>query len=115
MILLLLLSTMGIAVSKHYCGENLVSVSFFDEANKCCDDGDCCHNDNLFFQVNDDFSVPSVSNLPYLAAFEIPKVRLCSDFQLKDFEKASAGPNISDLLPALKSSEALSLRQVYLL
>ena len=44
------------AVSEHFCGTTLVSVAFDKEADSCCGEGaDCCHNENEFFQVKDDF------------------------------------------------------------
>ena len=52
MALLVLVSTLSISIEKHYCGEHLVDVSLFVEADKCgmekSDDGDgimansCC-------------------------------------------------------------------------
>ncbi|OFX38142.1 MAG: hypothetical protein A2X08_09025 [Bacteroidetes bacterium GWA2_32_17] len=49
---LFLLSTSGIFISEHYCGNNLVSVSFFSNAKKCCDDS-CpfCKNVNHTYKV----------------------------------------------------------------
>jgi len=43
---LLLVTTMGLTVSKHYCHNSLVDVSFFSKAESCCDDGGCCQNEN---------------------------------------------------------------------
>jgi hypothetical protein len=55
---LLLISSIGMVVSKHYCGTTLVSVNVDKEADSCCGAGaDCCHNENEFFQVKDDFVV----------------------------------------------------------
>lgn len=47
-----LLSTSGILISEHYCGNNLISVSFFSSAKKCCDDT-CpfCKNINHSYKV----------------------------------------------------------------
>lgn len=52
---LLLISTTGFAVSKHYCGGNLVSVELKTEADPCCDDGMCCHTETQFLQLDNDF------------------------------------------------------------
>jgi hypothetical protein len=56
---LLLAATTGMAVSKHFCDEFLISTSLFAESEPCCDDGDCCHNETAFFQVDEDFSTSS--------------------------------------------------------
>ncbi len=68
---LLLISTMGLAVSKHYCHSSLVDVSFFAEADSCCDDGGCCNNENHFYQVKEDFSAPVISEIPVLAEIDV--------------------------------------------
>ncbi|MBN1116283.1 MAG: hypothetical protein JXA77_03695 [Bacteroidales bacterium] len=52
---LLLIATTGLAVSKHYCGSELVSVEIADEAESCCTDGECCHTEAEFFQLDADF------------------------------------------------------------
>jgi len=53
-----LISTSGIVVSKHYCGGVLFDVSLNLSLDSCCDDTcDSCGNENLVFQVDDDFSI----------------------------------------------------------
>ena len=57
--LLMLVSTMGVTVSKHYCGTRLVDVSINGEADSCCDDigtSKCCHNETKHYQVEDEFN-----------------------------------------------------------
>ena len=68
---LLLTTTMGFAVSKHFCHSSLVDVSFFTKADLCCDDGGCCTNENHFYQVKEDFSAPVISTIPLLAEIDI--------------------------------------------
>lgn len=53
--LTLLIVTMGFTVSKHYCGDNLVSISVNHEAKSCCDSDNCCHNETNHYQLEDDF------------------------------------------------------------
>ena len=75
---LLLISTTGFAVSKHYCGENLISVELKTEADACCDDGTCCHTERQLLQVDNDFlSVSSQTSIDHLFA---------SDFILTTFD-----------------------------
>jgi len=57
LILLLLLATSGITVSRHYCGSNPRSVSLITIPDPCCDTDGCCHTDTEIFQVKDDFSI----------------------------------------------------------
>lgn len=54
--LLLLVATAGFSISKHYCGENLISVVPGTQAESCCDGPcNCCHDETLHFQVEDDY------------------------------------------------------------
>jgi len=58
----LLTATNGYAISKHYCGDNLVAVSLFTEANDCCDEtmnDDCCRNASEYFQIDQEYFIPS--------------------------------------------------------
>lgn len=60
--LTLLISTAGFALSKHYCGEVLASVSVGAESKPCCDPdtmpADCdCHSDTERAAVEDDFQL----------------------------------------------------------
>ena len=63
---LLLITTMGYSLSKHYCGSNLVEVSINFEADPCCNDegtSDCCKNETEYFQLKVDFvSTVSLDN-----------------------------------------------------
>jgi hypothetical protein len=68
---LLLATTAGLAVSKHYCHNSLVGVSFFSKAEPCCDDGGCCTNEDHFYQVKEDFSAPVISTVPVLAEIDV--------------------------------------------
>lgn len=49
LVLLLLFSTTGVAISKHYCGEILQSVTVNHSPKSCCDGqdmpDDCCSNE----------------------------------------------------------------------
>jgi len=53
---LLLISTGGIPITRHYCGSAAISFSVFSTPKTCCD-GHCdrCNNVFKFSKVNDDF------------------------------------------------------------
>ncbi|WP_319480605.1 hypothetical protein [uncultured Draconibacterium sp.] len=111
---LLLISTMGLAVSKHYCHSLLVDVSFFAQADSCCDDGGCCTNDNHFYQVKEDFSAPVISTIPLLAEIDVlgqtlldPDILIPNELT-EDFELTNAPPPPTVM-------EFLADEQVYLL
>ena len=60
----ILIATSGLTVSKHYCKGNLVDIAINVEAESCCGmDGDCCHNENEFLKLQEDFSISQVNEL----------------------------------------------------
>ena len=57
---LIFLGTIGMTISKHYCGISLKSVSVTISPDNCCDESeDCCRNESLTIQLEDDFSIVS--------------------------------------------------------
>ncbi len=113
--LLLLVSTMGMTVSKHFCGGSLVSVSVLGDDDSCCDMGNCCHNETQVYQVKEDFSIPPVSTIPVLAELDILGHDLFAQRLLNAPEAEVAGSNFIDPPPLLPIQKTLSLKQVYLL
>lgn len=54
--ILLLISTLGITINKHFCGNRLISASIFSEPNSCCK-GNCgnCHHESQNIRITDAF------------------------------------------------------------
>jgi len=90
---LLLISTTGFSISKQYCGTTLVSVNIDKEADSCCGDADCCHNENQFFQVKDDFVVASNP-----VSFENSLAFDVLFYQATNFSMATVGDNTYGLI-----------------
>jgi hypothetical protein len=112
--LVLLVSTMGMAVSKHYCGENLVSVSVFSNDNdSCCDMDNCCQNETNVYQVKEDFSVPPGSTIPVLAELDILGYDLFAGTGLINPEKEIENTVFDESPLLLPIQKTLSLKQVY--
>jgi hypothetical protein len=56
--LLLLGTTTGMTVYKHYCGSSLKSVSINSTPKSCCEKPcGCCHNESFSVKIHDNFSV----------------------------------------------------------
>lgn len=56
--ILLLITTMGFSVSKHYCGSRLIEISINSVAEPCCsgmETSGCCHDETEYFQFDEDF------------------------------------------------------------
>ncbi|WP_372753287.1 hypothetical protein [Labilibaculum sp.] len=85
MVLLLLISTAGVSINKHYSGGELFSTAIFVDAESCCETPcGCCKETSEFVQVKADY-IASVfdlqdatqldllfSILPVLINFEVP-------------------------------------------
>ncbi len=112
--ILLLMSTMGMAVSKHYCHGQFVSVSVFHEADSCCDDAGCCQNEDHFYQVKEDYSVPVISTVPVLAEIDVLHQTLLNPDLLTPNE-VSEELNLTNDPPPATVPEFLAWEQVYLL
>lgn len=70
-IALILFSTIGVSVTKHYCG-NVLRIIAINSEPSCCDDEEmpvgCCHNETEHFSINDDFQLQAFDfklNLPF--------------------------------------------------
>jgi len=111
---LLLVSTSGLAVSKHYCGDDLVSVEIGAEADSCCDDDACCQTETQHLQLVDDFVASNLTvdfqNLFSVDLFlnatkqEIPSIRNNHYLKL---------PSFPDVTPPRNMQVRLALHQVY--
>lgn len=83
--LLLLVSTTGVSISKHYCGNILLDVSIYADAVSCSDGMempvDCCQDITNHFSVEADFQFqqtnlnldPPVTLVNFLAYIFIPQ------------------------------------------
>jgi epoxyqueuosine reductase QueG len=89
-IILLLVATGGVPVTRHYCGLVQKSVSVYATPKSCCGSGcDKCHNVFKFSKVNDNFEAGSSISAQALSDF----VTLHSNFFIDLFNNT----NISSL------------------
>ena len=113
--LLLLVSTMGLVISKHYCGGSFVSISLFTEAESCCEMDGCCRNETDFYQVAEDFSITTLSEIPDVSEFNLFGFTFLLDQINEEFIDIAKNFIISESPPIVPNQIALSKRQVYLL
>ncbi|HDR52957.1 MAG TPA: hypothetical protein ENN90_15275 [Mariniphaga anaerophila] len=112
---LLLAATTGMAVSKHFCGDFLVSTTLFGEAEPCCDSGNCCRNESAFYQVDEDFSAPATAHIPQTLQVDLfitiaqSGIEAFGNNDEKSFYAERKPP------PLIKIQTALSLKQTWLL
>ncbi|WP_445626108.1 HYC_CC_PP family protein [Marinilabilia salmonicolor] len=111
MVALLLISTTGVTISKHYCDHDLISVELSGE-HPCCDVEPCCETETEFLQVKNDFVVSaSISILPYLFSALLDSVSKEIDVTTPEKRLRSAIP--PSFGPIQKMARRLALFQVY--
>jgi hypothetical protein len=95
LVILLLISTMGVTMYKHYCGNSLISKSIELPANNCCNNHcKACHNETTLIKIIDNFDV---SNIETKYTAEIKDILNPVFFAFLLLDKFSE-PNISDSL-----------------
>lgn len=109
---LILVTTMGMTVSKHYCGDSLKSVGVLSAPDRCCEvPSGCCHNESFTIKVEDDFSV--ATNAFDFTQFAVILPALVELNQIEPTEKQSFASFI--VIPPPKIQRILSSLQTYLL
>ena len=61
--ILLMISSVGIVVSVHYCHDKLASISIFKESKTCCTNPNCCQNETISIQFDEDYVVQDLQSL----------------------------------------------------
>ena len=111
--LILLVSTMGLTIEKHYCGTRLVSISILDEPDSCCDMTDgCCHNDTETYKLSVDYTVSQLNMDFNKAPVDIPALPFFY-FSLPD--GGSSDNEFTVFIPPRSLRTILSINQTFLL
>ncbi|NQU35201.1 MAG: hypothetical protein HQ521_18400 [Bacteroidetes bacterium] len=111
--LIILITSVGVTVSKHYCGSTLKSVSVIVAPEPCCEIPDgCCHDESITIKMENDFSVTSFFVDFTQLALELPAmVELIQD-EYSGFEPIT---RFIHKPPPLTTQTVLSYLQSYLL
>jgi hypothetical protein len=113
---LVLIATSGVAITKHYCGNRVASVSVLGDGGCTCgsmdENSNCCHSERAFFQVDDDFSVAPVQSLSIASNSLIALVACQIQFEL-DGESVSF--SFLHYKPPIPDRDVLVLIQYFLI
>ena len=115
--LLLLITTTGFSISKHYCGSRLIEISINLEAEPCCDyvgTSNCCHNETEYFQLKEDFLKPVSLENNQIAGFDILFPLVFVHFLNAPGNIETEVLNYAESPPTLTIQTKLSLLQTYL-
>ncbi len=90
-ILLLLLGTTGVTITRHYCGVNLVRTSLYSAPHHCCIEN-CprCHDERINVRITDTYE-SSQSQINFTAGFK----NLLEQHSLPTILAFSNAPNIA--------------------
>lgn len=113
--LLLLFATVGLTISKHYCGGNLISTSIFGKNDSCCNKDKCCQNESIFIQLDEDCSLVLVSEMSLSSEFEFLDLIILVINHTNINLEGTKIFLIADSPPPLKIQTILSQNQTYLL
>ena len=62
LVILLITTSMGVTINKHFCGEMLESIAIYQQVDSCCEGADmpkdCCHDEQEAYQL-DEYQVNS--------------------------------------------------------
>ena len=113
--LILLVATTDLVVIRHFCDDFMVSASFYQEAESCCGESSCCHNETeshkleQMFQVSNPVTIPETNQISLIKCLTESTIDLTVKFVvIQDHigRKPPSPPNTRTLL---------SLYQAYLI
>lgn len=110
--LLVLVTTMGLTISVHYCGDELKSINLITESDNCCGDS-CpdCQNEIVEIDIEDAFTI-STFNIDLTPDF-ILLPALIQLFQVLIYTEEEEQVAYHKPPPPLKIQTVLSDLQVY--
>ncbi|HYQ56338.1 MAG TPA: hypothetical protein VEP89_03245 [Draconibacterium sp.] len=113
LLIVFMVSTMGMTISRHYCGNNLKSVNIFAPTEKCCDiPVGCCHNENVSVQIEKDYTASSIAYDFSTIATELPDF---AELFVVEENQIESETEVFVQLPIRKTQAVLASLQTYLL
>ena len=110
---LILITSVGLNFSKHYCGSTLKSVSVIVAPEPCCEiPSGCCHDVTIKIKLEEDFSITTFFSDITQFALEIPDFVVLNQNELNIFEPIT---RFIHKPPPLPIQTVLSRLQTYLL
>jgi len=112
-ILLWTITTTGFTISRHYCGDMLVSVSVNNDAKSCCgSENGCCHNENQRFEIKDNFiaaqeleelTIPVHDNLFPVVFSCVSNIAVRNPDNIYNYKESHSPPGVRTILSELQT------------
>lgn len=113
--ILLLIATVGIAISSHYCSGKLVETTIITEADGCCDmTSPCCTNDTKVIRLKDNFVFEAQQVAPIATELHLLFSTIIVMYVAPLEHETPLSTNINESPPPLRTSEFLSKKQSFL-
>jgi len=114
---IILFSTTGFTLSKHYCGNKLISVEINDKADDCCNGAmdNCCRTETTHYQMKEDAAVSAIQHILPVQEIQLLFPLVFHFVSLLPLEASISNtpyPNSSP--PVLSTPNRLSLLQTYM-
>lgn len=109
-----LFSSTGFSITKHYCGNDYVSMAINLTPESCCETGGCCHNETEAFQLDEDTLNQSIILVDQITTFDI-MVFENTFFEFKNTESYQTVYMDKVFIPPPKLPELLARFQSYLI
>jgi hypothetical protein len=114
LVLLVLLVTSGVTVTRHFCGNNLRSVEIMTTPQSCCDMEGCCHNETVTIVLEDDFTPVWADALSHFSFTEIFPAEI-ADVSASGLLESIPLPKFIIKPPPVPLGDRLASLQVYIL
>jgi hypothetical protein len=114
LVLIVLLLTSGVTITRHFCGNNLRSVAIMNTPPSCCDMEGCCHNETVTIVLEDDFTPVWSDALSHNSVTELFPVEM-ADLSDSGMLKVIPVPKFIIKPPPAPVGERLASLQVYIL
>lgn len=114
--LLLIITTAGFTVSKHFCENRLVSVSIYDNAAPCNHQGNanCCHASQVHFQLENEFDLKEFSIMPNMKEVQVSTMFSATNLFVKQENLLQNFPYATLKIPLLGQPCQAGLQQFLL-
>lgn len=112
--LVMLAVSTGFTLTRHYCGNDLVSMAVDSMPKSCCETGGCCHNETSFVHLQEDYVAPASPELKASPVLDLFFLTELSFVTIEPLAEAYTDVFIPESPPPVSMQTVLSLLQTYL-
>lgn len=112
--LLIILTSVNVSISKHYCKDNLISTSLIIKAESCCgNNSNCCHDEKITIKKTDKTTISDKISIKNFT-FEINNFIL-SNIYINEVNNLINKASLKNNSPPLSTNQLIKFICVFLL